>query len=176
MALLDLRKNCLQRGISFTDNMTRGFHNKDPQDGELVDFGKHQGVTYLHLIENLPSYCDWAIAMDRDDPECLKGLRRAALYIRRKRTEQELGNARPQTPLPLTLSPRMAAFPESSVASSYVVAPSVASQPVASDRMDSAATDDVKGALSQALHLAQSITARHPELRGMASHSAMRRA
>ena len=147
-----------------------------PQDDELVDFSKHQGVTYIHLIESLTSYCDLVIAMDGNDPACSKGLRCVPLYIRPKCTEQELGNARPQTPVPLTLSPRMAASPESSAARGYVVAPSAASQPVASDRMVSAATDDVKGALSQALDMVQWITAEHPELRGMASRAAKRQA
>ena len=104
----------MTRGMLMVKLREWDFRSKGPQDDELVDFGKHQGVNYLHLIENLPSYSDWVIAMDGNDPACSKGLRRVALYIRRKRMEQELGNARPQTSLPLTLrqpprSPRLRA-------------------------------------------------------------------
>ena len=60
--------------------------SREPQDSDLVTFGKYSGKTYLSVIDDL-SYCQWVMMTAESDEETSQGLRRLAKYLLAKSQE-----------------------------------------------------------------------------------------
>lgn len=91
-----LRSMCEEKGIAYTENMTRGrlmmlirsHHDKGILTGaDPVEFGKYQSQTYLDVAAD-KGYCDWVLEMDSTDDKASPALRRLARWLREGDTPQ----------------------------------------------------------------------------------------
>ena len=55
----------------------------EPQDGDLVTFGKFMGSTYLEVLQQAPEYCAW-VSQTQEQGESSPALQRLAHYIYQK--------------------------------------------------------------------------------------------
>jgi len=53
----------------------------DTQELRMVRFGKHQGKSYELMMIEFPSYCDWVLETNRQEPEASDALKHFANYL-----------------------------------------------------------------------------------------------
>ena len=84
--------------------------NTTPLDGDLVQFGQHQGRTYKEILEEFPQYAVWVVMTSEQEAEASPGLLHLAKYLKDKQVSTAPRTNPSEIPFPETDDEIM--FPE----------------------------------------------------------------
>jgi hypothetical protein len=62
----------------------------EPQDDEMLTFGKHAGLTMAQMYQTKKDYCRWALATAETEPAASDGLLRLARYVAHQEAQEAM--------------------------------------------------------------------------------------